>query len=297
MPTIASSNIPAPKSWDEFEDIALSAAKNRWDSPSFFRNGRQGQRQDGVDVFGTANDGSSIGVQCKNTIGGLSETLIVKEIRNAESFEPPLNALYIATTASRDAPLQEAVRKISEERTSNSKFSVDVLFWDDIANDLATDEKAFFKHYPQFSPKKAQVKEHDQALYNAMIQLLPSAGVIQFLDQTNMAGWSFEDSKLDPLREFYYEWNRPEQEFINPDLESLRKELWQSVARYLHIIAYDTFPVGSLAERRSVPEDWEDEQPERFNRVVKDLHSLAGEIVELHGKLVRTARDYLVGRF
>lgn len=296
MPTIASSNIPSPKSWDEFEDITLSATKSRWNSPSFFRNGRQGQRQDGVDVFGTANDGASIGVQCKNTIGGLSVTLVEKEIKNAGSFEPPLNSLYIATTAPRDAVLQEAVRKISETRKKNSKFSVDVLFWDDIAHDLATDEKVFFKHYPQFSPKKSPVKEHDQKLYDALIQLLPSTGVIQFLDQNNMAGFSFLDSMLDPLRKFYYEWNRPEQEFINSELESLRKELWQRADQYLDVITTETFSVGSMAERRSVPEEWQYQQPERFNRVVKDLHSLAGEIVDLHGKLVRAARDYFVGK-
>lgn len=296
MPTIASSNIPTPKSWDEFEDITLSAAKSRWNSPDFFRNGRQGQRQDGVDVFGTTQDGLSIGVQCKNTIGGLSESLVMKEIGNAESFEPPLAALYIATTAPRDAALQKAVREISDARKSKSKFSIDLLFWDDIANDLAADEKGFFKHYPQFSPKKAPVKEHDQTLYDELIQLLPTGGVIAFLDQANMAGFSFLASKLDPLRQFYYEWDRPEREFINPELELLRKELWQKADKYLDIITTDTFSIGPRAERLSVPGEWEYEQPEQFNKVVTSLHYLAEEIVELHGKLVRAARDYFVGK-
>ena len=35
MPTIASSNVPTPKSWDEFEDITLAAAKLRWNSPDY----------------------------------------------------------------------------------------------------------------------------------------------------------------------------------------------------------------------------------------------------------------------
>ena len=46
MPTLGSAEIPAPKSWDEFEDITLSAAKLRWKSSDFFRHGRQGQKQD-----------------------------------------------------------------------------------------------------------------------------------------------------------------------------------------------------------------------------------------------------------
>jgi phosphoglycerol transferase MdoB-like AlkP superfamily enzyme len=53
MPTISSSSIPTPKSWDEFEDIVLAAAKLRWNATDFFRNGRQGQKQDGVDVWAT----------------------------------------------------------------------------------------------------------------------------------------------------------------------------------------------------------------------------------------------------
>ena len=93
MPTIANANIPTPKSWDEFEDIVLSATKLRWKSTDFFRNGRQGQRQDGVDVFGNSAEGMMIGVQCKNTIHRLSEDVVCSEIKKAESFEPTLIAV------------------------------------------------------------------------------------------------------------------------------------------------------------------------------------------------------------
>lgn len=296
MPTIANSNIPTPKSWDEFESIVLSTAKIRWKSINFFGNGRRGQRQDGVDVFGTSSDGISVGVQCKNTQGGLSVSVVRAEVKNAESFDPPLEALYLATTAPRDSSLQEAVRKLSATRVADGAFSVDVLFWDDIAGDLASNDVEFFKHYPQFAPKKDLRKEHDQELYDRLIELLPTSGIIDFLDQNNMAGFSFMDAKLDPLRTFYYEWNKPDREFIHPDLESIRKQIWHKADEYLEIIATQTFLMGRSCERRSVPEEWEFEQPERFSKVVKSLHSLAGEIVDLHGKLIRTARDYFVGR-
>lgn len=296
MPTISSSIIPPPKSWEEFEDITLSAAKLRWKSAEFFGNGRRGQRQDGVDVFGTTPDGQSVGVQCKNTIGGLEESVVTKEIRNAESFEPALSSLYVATTAPRDATLQESIRKVSASRKTAGKFSVDLLFWEDIAGDLATDEQIFFKHYPQFSPIKDLPKEHDQKLYEELMELLSSGGIIEFLDHTNMAGWSFLDSKLDPLRQFYYEWQRPEREFIHAELESIRLELWQKAGAYLDEIGTRTFSLGGRTERRSVPEELEFEKPELFRVVVNRLHSLAGEIVELHRKLVRTAREYFVGK-
>lgn len=296
MPTISNSHIPPPKSWEEFEDITLSAAKLRWKSTEFFGNGRKGQRQDGVDVFGTTPDKQLVGVQCKNSIGGLAESLVIQEIDNAESFQPALNALYIATTAPRDAPLQASVRKISADRRASGKFSVDLLFWDDIAGDLASDEQVFFRHYPQFSPVKDLSMEHDQRLYDAFIELLPSGGVIEFLDQNNMAGFSFLDSKLDPLRQFYSEWHRPEREFIHTVLESLRSELWRKADVYLNVIDTRTFSLVTQTERRSVPMEWEHENPKLFWEVVDRLHSLAGEIVELHRMLVRTARVYFVGK-
>jgi hypothetical protein len=147
MPTIAGFQIFPPKDEDEFEDISLSAAKLRWEGSAFFRNGRRGQRQKGVDLFGQVN-GQMVGIQCKNTIDGLSEKTVLEEVKNAESFVPPLTTLYIATTAKRDSSLQEKVRILSADRVANQKFTVHLLFWNDIIFDLAKDEKEFFKHYP-----------------------------------------------------------------------------------------------------------------------------------------------------
>jgi hypothetical protein len=72
------------------------------------------------------------------------------EIANAEAFEPKPDRLYIATTAKRDAVLQKTVREISGRRAKTGLFKVDVLFWDDICQDLAKDDEIFFRHYPQF---------------------------------------------------------------------------------------------------------------------------------------------------
>jgi hypothetical protein len=149
MPTIAHSNIPPPKSWDEFEDIILSAAKLRWSSRDFFRHGRRGQSQQGVDVYGQDAEGRHLGVQGKNTITGTTRKDVMEEIAKAESFDPPLNALYVATTAKRDANIQSVVRNISASRQRDNKFSVGILFWDDIVQDLARDEAELFKHYSQ----------------------------------------------------------------------------------------------------------------------------------------------------
>ena len=290
MPTISSSQVPAPKSWDEFEDISLSAAKLRWNSTDFFRHGRLGQKQDGVDIWGHDDDERHIGLQCKKTIGEITLDVIKAEIKNAEKFTPKLDRLYIATTAPRDAPIQKAVRDISQKRAGAGDFRVDILFWDDICNDLAKDEDVFFGHYPQFKPGDDPAKKHDHTLWDELTRLLRSDGVIGFLDRTNMAGFSFPESELEPIREFYFEWNTPEREFITPELEKLRQELWSEVDSYYGIIATDTFPAKN-PKFSTVPPDWELEQPDRFWRVVNALHTHAGNIVELHSKIVRAGRE------
>lgn len=155
MATWLTTHIPKPKSWDEFEDITLSATKLRWQSPDFSRNGRPGQKQYGVDVYGTI-EAPNIGVQCKNTTSELSEALINSELANADAFKPTLHRYYVATTAPRDEKIQQFARELSEKRRLDGKFGVELLFWEDIVNDLVKDEAALFSHYPQLKPKSPQ---------------------------------------------------------------------------------------------------------------------------------------------
>jgi hypothetical protein len=292
MPTILSSKFPPPKSWDEFEDMTLAAAKLRWRSTDFFRNGRQGQKQDGVDVWGHSNDGQHLGIQCKNSVDGIALKLVQDEVSSAESFEPAIERLYVATTAARDAQLQKSVREMSKQRGEEGKFEVDVLFWDDIYQDLSKDEMVFFGFYPQFQVETDSAKTHDGALFKELTTLLNSDGVIGFLDRNNMAGFSFASSSLDPIEIFYAQWNSPEREFIDSELEALRKRLWSKSKEYLSTIRTETFPTNSIG-RLIVPPEWEFDQPERFSRTVDALHSLAGDIVAIHADLVRTGRTKL----
>lgn len=295
MPTIASSVVPPPKSWDEFEDISLSAAKLRWNNDDFQRNGRSGQKQDGVDIYGHDDDHRFIGVQCKNTVDGITLETVKAEITNAESFTPKLDKLYIATTAKRDATLQKEIRTISDSRRMAGTFGVTILFWDDVCQDIAKDDKIFFAHYPQFKVVIDPTHAHDRELWDQLTSLLKSDGIIGFLDQNNMAGFSFPEAVFEPIRVFYHEWNRPEREFISPELEGLRASLWQKIAAYIELLSANTWPTHN-PDRHTVPPEWEINQPERFWRVVKAFHDLAGEIVELHRQIVRVGRAQLIGQ-
>jgi len=169
---------------------------------------------------------------------------------------------------------------------------------------------AWFIHKPDFEPaltslliaatlvgliveeKFSTIREVDKKLFEDLKQTLPSNGSIAVIDQHNMAGWSFQWSQLDDLDNFAHNWGDAEHEFLTKKLEAKRKLLHQKVRDYLMLLAKETFP-RSNPGFSSVPEEWEIEQPERFERVVEQLHEQAGEIVELHQDLFRAARKTL----
>jgi hypothetical protein len=82
----------------------------------------------------------------------------VKLVRQAEGFQPALSTYMIATTAPRDADLQRKVRLLSAERQSEGKFSVDVVFWDDIQSHLVAHDDLLRSYYPQLYAVPAPVK-------------------------------------------------------------------------------------------------------------------------------------------
>ncbi|MGI8406239.1 MAG: hypothetical protein ACR2OE_16020 [Thermomicrobiales bacterium] len=153
MPTFSMSEWPIPKSWDEFETILWDLLRGKWQDPNAARNGRLGQSQNGVDIYGQRNGaGGYIGVQCKlhGRNGKISLAEIQEEIHKAEGFKPPLKEFHIATTTPRDAKLLEAIRLLSEERRQAGQFSVYIQSWDDIEADLIIDLDVAKRHYPQF---------------------------------------------------------------------------------------------------------------------------------------------------
>lgn len=170
MPTMADSMIPLPTAWDSFEEISRDALAIKWQSSNLTRNGRQGQRQHGVDFYGENDLGQLVGVQCK-LVSALSMAEIEEEIAKAESFTPSLHVYYIATTVPPDAPLQEQVRLLSQSRVQHNKFAVGIFFWRDLIQELLKDKPTFQKHYPEFRLMEMPVR----ILGNKMLALLDLA--------------------------------------------------------------------------------------------------------------------------
>jgi len=150
----------------------------------------------------------------------------------------------------------------------------------------------------EFSIRKSQPsqrvapRDEDRKLFGAFLDLLPSDGAIHFIDEHNMAGWSFDLRRIEPIDRFIHEWNNAEHEFIDVDLQHAKDQLMAACVAWSRTIATETFHMDN--GQQSVPPDWEDEQPERFDRVVQQLHEQAQEIVDNHRHFVRLGRRRLL---
>ncbi len=167
--------IPPPKSWEEFEEITLDSCKIKWENPDLQMHGRQGQSQNGVDIYGANHIFQSVGVQCKNYETPITLKIIKEEILKAESFDPPIKMFYLASTTKTDANLQTEVRLLSQQRSRDGKFPVMILFWNDIIQELVRKKEIFNKHYPEIQisnllshqPKSIKLHSILDMVYNA----------------------------------------------------------------------------------------------------------------------------------
>lgn len=132
---------------------------------------------------------------------------------------------------------------------------------------------------PAKSDRSEGPTQSDSDLFEEFKATLPSNGSISFIDEQNMAGFSWPRENLKQLKKFYHEWDDAEHEFLSNELESLRSKLHQLIGNYLDQIAVNTFPADNL-ERQIVPPEWEIENPKLFFEVVNSLHETAGEIVK-----------------
>ena len=135
---------------------------------------------------------------------------------------------------------------------------------------------------------QAAVVETDKKVYQLLVKILPWNGSIDFIKNNNFAGGSFIISNLNDLYEFKHNCINPAFEFIDPDLEGLRANLLALINGFTMTIGYETFPTHN-EDLNSVPEEWEYEQPERFKKVVNELHDTARKICEIYSDLVKTA--------
>ena len=117
MTDFTSVSFRPPKDWQAFECHSRLLFEYALGDPATQNNGRPGQRQHGVDIFGRRGGGGGplVGVQCKgkdSDYGGVvTEAELRREVKKSERFQPALKEFILITTCPDDAGLQEKARR------------------------------------------------------------------------------------------------------------------------------------------------------------------------------------------
>lgn len=144
-------NLQYPSNWSDFQDLCFQLWKEMWGDPNTHLNGRNGQSQNGVDIWGKKKfDHDYSGIQCKGKNGNYQSCLTTAEIDNeckkAVKFQPNLKSFIMATTSPRDVTVQQHCRNLTQQRIY--PFSVDTWSWDDIEDEVQCRPTIMERFYP-----------------------------------------------------------------------------------------------------------------------------------------------------
>ncbi|WP_311215124.1 MULTISPECIES: hypothetical protein [unclassified Arthrobacter] len=162
-------DFPRPAEWTGLENLTAMLVENEYGSLNVQRLGRQGQRQDGVDVLASTwgpHGDLQFGYQCK-AVQSLTLTQVEAECALAKNFKPTIDRYIIVTTIPRDAKLQSSVRGIDSKTYG---FPVDIWFWDDLnekINRAAEVAQAYFSKIT-LEAQPAAASAHAGSLHRAL---------------------------------------------------------------------------------------------------------------------------------
>ena len=113
MTDFSSATFPRPKDWQAFERHSRVLFEHVLGDPNTQKNGREGQPQHGVDIFGKrgGGNGPTVGIQCKGKDtdygGGVTRSELRSEVEKTRKFKPDIKEFILITTAPDDAEIQE----------------------------------------------------------------------------------------------------------------------------------------------------------------------------------------------
>lgn len=149
---------------------------------------------------------------------------------------------------------------------------------------------AEWKHRHAVLASRPILHTADSKLFSQILNLLPSNGAIRFLREWDFLG-AFDLKEVRPIFAFYEEWNAAEHEFIDQELEGVRRDLHKATARFSHAVAKYTSPSSSgLQSVRHDFGDYDERTQARYRREAKEINDAADIVVEKHQSLVKLAR-------
>jgi hypothetical protein len=146
-----STGLQPPGNAQAFEDFCHIVYSKVLDDPLATKNGRSGQKQNGVDVF-ASRKGERYGVQCKQkTFGRLTTKIIDEEVKAADEGPVRIDKLVIATTVANDVKLIAHAAQLTDSRRQEGKFEVNLAFWDTLETLVRSSPKLQYLFAPQMA--------------------------------------------------------------------------------------------------------------------------------------------------
>ena len=223
-----------PKNWQNFETLCWDLWRTIWNYPETQINGRQGQNQDGVDIYGRPDGGNEwAGIQCKCKDNFSKKTItqkeLEKEVMKAKTFVPKLSKFIIATTGQRDAKIQDLSRKITDKHFKEGLFSVNVFFWEDIQEQLIKYPEIFKTHlYPGiFDDFKKNKEDSMESMISSLLSKTEGKALLSIQDLSKEILNKEYQAELDQIRVLRKE-NNPT--VALKALQNLKDRIWLSAA-------------------------------------------------------------------
>ncbi|WP_232448677.1 tetratricopeptide repeat protein [Burkholderia ubonensis] len=146
-----STGLQPPGNAQAFEDFCHIVYSKVLDDPLATKNGRSGQKQNGVDVF-ASRKGERYGVQCKQkTYGRLTTKIIDEEVKAADEGPVRIDKLVIATTVANDVKLIAHAAQLTDSRRKDGKFEVNLAFWDTLETLVRSNPELQYLFAPQMA--------------------------------------------------------------------------------------------------------------------------------------------------
>jgi tetratricopeptide (TPR) repeat protein len=194
MTDFTSVSIRPPKDWQAFERHSRLLFEKSLGDPGVQSNGRAGQRQQGVDIFGRrgGGNGSLVGVQCKGKDNDYGDAVtaaeLKREVEKTKKFKPAIREFILITTAPDDAGIQEAARLLEKKvRAEGRDLSISVWGWGRVQQEINRFPEVLKAFHPDASPFTDQILDATAQARQDSAHIKEMLAASQVRDQANEA--------------------------------------------------------------------------------------------------------------
>ena len=138
--------IPPLKTWDQFQKMVCELFREIWQDPHAQEFGRQGQKQDGIDIIGRRSSNHEYEAVQATIESPLTKKKIENDFESSKKLGLKIDCFIIASTSPRDVELQKYAVKLS----STGPYRCVIWFWEDIIEKLSDCDKVRKKYYPEY---------------------------------------------------------------------------------------------------------------------------------------------------